>query len=133
MINWTPGDTIESVEKECILQALRFYRGNKTQTSISLGISIRTLDNKLEKYENDQKRNEEIAAERRIKETEILNRLRYGTAAQPPANGLEAAARIHMESTAQIKPQHPVPVPERAQVQEVLQRNIAAGSKHRGR
>lgn len=47
---WQPGKTLESIEKEVILKALRFYQGNKTHTSRSLGIAIRTIDNKLEHY-----------------------------------------------------------------------------------
>ena len=49
---WQPGLTLEQVEKEVILQAMRFYHNNKTQTARSLGIAIRTLDHKLERYRN---------------------------------------------------------------------------------
>lgn len=47
---WQPGVTLDQVEKEVILKALSFYHGNKTVTARALGIAIRTLDNKLEKY-----------------------------------------------------------------------------------
>lgn len=47
---WQPGMTIEVIEKEVILQALKFYRGNKSMTARSLDISVRTLHNKLERY-----------------------------------------------------------------------------------
>ena len=47
---WQPGKTLESIEREVIQQAFRFYQGNKTATANSLGIAIRTLDAKLEKY-----------------------------------------------------------------------------------
>ena len=50
MINWQPGITLEEIEKQVILKALEFYQGNKTKTALSLGIAVRTLDNKLEKY-----------------------------------------------------------------------------------
>lgn len=50
MITWQPGKTLEEVEKEIILVALRFYGGNKTKTAQALGIAIRTLDNKLKAY-----------------------------------------------------------------------------------
>lgn len=49
-ITWTPGETIEDIERKIIKAALQFFRGNKTQTAQSLGIAIRTLDNKIEKY-----------------------------------------------------------------------------------
>ena len=49
-ILWQPGMSLADVEKEVIIKAYSFYRENKTQTSIALGVSIRTLDNRLEKY-----------------------------------------------------------------------------------
>jgi hypothetical protein len=51
---WQPGMNLEQVEQAAIEEAFRFYRGNKTQTSIALGISIRTLDTRLEKYAFDR-------------------------------------------------------------------------------
>ncbi len=48
-----PGMTLEELEKHAILCSFRFHRGNKTATSNALGIAIRTLDAKLEKYEKD--------------------------------------------------------------------------------
>lgn len=50
MILWTPGVKLEEVEKQVILRAMAFYRGNKTQVASSLGIAIRTLDTRLEEY-----------------------------------------------------------------------------------
>lgn len=38
------------MEKEVILHAFRFYRQNQTHTADGLGIAIRTLDSKLERY-----------------------------------------------------------------------------------
>jgi DNA-binding NtrC family response regulator len=51
MINWYPGVTLRELEKEAIQKALQFYRWNKTATAQSLGISVRTIDNKIAKYE----------------------------------------------------------------------------------
>lgn len=50
MINWQPGMTLESIEKDVILMALRFYQDNREHTANSLGISVRTLYNKLKEY-----------------------------------------------------------------------------------
>ena len=47
---WAPGRTLDDMEKETVLEALKFYQGNKTKTASSLGISIRGLDGKLERY-----------------------------------------------------------------------------------
>ena len=55
IVHWQPGISLESMERQVILAAFRYYRGNKTATAQSLGIAIRTLDNKLEKYEADDK------------------------------------------------------------------------------
>ena len=52
---WTPGRTLYDIEKEAIYDALRFYRGNKTKTAESIGISVRGLDYKLEEYEGKKK------------------------------------------------------------------------------
>lgn len=49
-MNWMPGMTLASVERAIIEKAFRFYDGNKTRTAQSLGIAIRTLDNRLEEY-----------------------------------------------------------------------------------
>lgn len=37
-------------EKEIILEALEHYKGNRTNTAEALGITVRTLRNKLKKY-----------------------------------------------------------------------------------
>lgn len=49
-ITWQPGMTLEDVEKQVVLEAFRFFQGNKTQTSRALDIAIRTLEAKLDKY-----------------------------------------------------------------------------------
>lgn len=53
---WQPGVTLKQAEKEIILDAYRFYGGNKTATASSLNISVRTLFDKLAEYENKGKR-----------------------------------------------------------------------------
>jgi two-component system response regulator FlrC len=47
----TSGRTIEAVEKDMILETLCQRMGNRSQTATVLGISIRTLRNKLHEYE----------------------------------------------------------------------------------
>jgi DNA-binding NtrC family response regulator len=51
MIHWQPGVTLDTVERDVIERALRFFEGNKAATARSLGIAVRTLDNKLASYE----------------------------------------------------------------------------------
>ena len=50
MVVYNIGMSLEEVEKEVILKALSFYHNNKTRTADSLGIAVRTIDNKLAKY-----------------------------------------------------------------------------------
>jgi two-component system, response regulator FlrC len=47
---WAPGETLNDIERNVILQALGFHQGNRTHTARALGISIRTLRNKLAEY-----------------------------------------------------------------------------------
>lgn len=52
---WFPGVTLADLEKKAILKALKFYDNNKTRTASALGISIRTLQNKLNEYNGVKK------------------------------------------------------------------------------
>ena len=65
---WTPGMTLESTEKQIILAAIKYFRGNKTMTSQALGISIRTLEVRLEKYDKEDRSAETAILEQRAKE-----------------------------------------------------------------
>ncbi len=47
---WVPGRTLDDIEKRVILEALSYHNGNRTHTARALGISIRTLRNKLADY-----------------------------------------------------------------------------------
>jgi len=47
--------TIHDMEKELITQTLEEVNGNKTKAAENLGISIRTLRNKLASYKNPLK------------------------------------------------------------------------------
>jgi two-component system response regulator HydG len=44
------GSTLDAVEKEMILRTIEFTRGNKTRAAATLGVSIKTLYNKLGEY-----------------------------------------------------------------------------------
>jgi two-component system response regulator FlrC len=47
---WMPGRTLNDIERNVILDALKYHQGNRTHTAKALGISIRTLRNKLAEY-----------------------------------------------------------------------------------
>ncbi|MCX8065813.1 MAG: sigma-54 dependent transcriptional regulator [Candidatus Hydrogenedentes bacterium] len=48
--SFTRGITLHEAEKKLILQTLEYCNGNKTKTAEMLGISVRTLRNKLHEY-----------------------------------------------------------------------------------
>ncbi len=131
-IFWSPGMTLESMEERCILAAYSFYRGVKTTTANSLGISVRTLDAKLERYgvvETERKTAVDRQAEERARE---LQYARFGgrptvhaETDQPaiPAsagNGSETHAGLRAQSPTQSAAERAVPLPERKEVQEML-------------
>ncbi len=45
-------DSLEEIEKKVILQTLAEFNGNKSETAEKLGISVKTLYNKLKKYDD---------------------------------------------------------------------------------
>jgi two-component system response regulator FlrC len=49
-LGWMPGTTLNDIERNVILDALKYHSGNRTHTAKALGISIRTLRNKLAEY-----------------------------------------------------------------------------------
>jgi DNA-binding NtrC family response regulator len=48
--SWAPGKTLDDIERSVIIEALTYHSGNRTHTAKALGISIRTLRNKLADY-----------------------------------------------------------------------------------
>lgn len=66
-IVWTPGTTLEQIERQAIELAHAFFR-NKASAARSLGISVKTLETKIKKYEAedaDEKRLEHDRSEDR--------------------------------------------------------------------
>ena len=49
------GQTVAKVERDLIIHTVEHCRGNRTHAAIILGISIRTLRNKLREYGEDQR------------------------------------------------------------------------------
>lgn len=49
---YSPGITLEQIEREAILAALRHFRGNRTATARALGISARTLTTRIKDYKD---------------------------------------------------------------------------------
>jgi two-component system response regulator HydG len=55
IVSIPPGMTLETLEKEAIIQTLEETGGNRTQTAQILGISRKTLQNKLKEYGLEEK------------------------------------------------------------------------------
>lgn len=49
-VSVTPCMSMSDLEKLHIMNALAFFKGNKTKTAKSLGVSLKTLYNKLDSY-----------------------------------------------------------------------------------
>lgn len=146
-LNWQPGMTLESIEKEAILQAIRYYRGNKTATANALGFAIRTLDAKLEKYQQDDDARKKAQDDRLKREKDFVERSRFGNngkGGNPIRNpdqrradgtfreeGSKAASNDELESTSEVSAKQPVPMSERQKVQGVPSQHAARGGQTR--
>jgi DNA-binding NtrC family response regulator len=47
------GSTVEAVERELVLQTLASCHGNRTHAARLLGLSVRTMRNKIKQYGTD--------------------------------------------------------------------------------
>lgn len=121
VIIWSPGVTLEAIEKQVIFKALRFYQDNKTTTADALGIALRTLHVKLEKYREEDKIEGIKDDEFRREQADRLNRHRYGQTGEAAKSQdfYRPSTGPRVESAPQLAAQHAVPVQERAQVQNV--------------
>ncbi len=132
------------MERQIIQAAYGFYKGNKTATAQSLGISIRTLDNKLERYQKDKEDGEARTEHTRTAREEQLHYSRFGRPKTPEGSGAAATAKrpthgdsanggIRSESASKPSAQHAVSVQEPKEVQGVLPKSHAAGGSGKRR
>jgi hypothetical protein len=112
-ISWQPGVTLEQVEKDVILHALRFYDGNKTRTAAALGIAIRTLDARLEVYGLAKKEN--------------------GKSLEQKSETLQIARASNLESNESDSEEPTLPMREPSEVQKLPLERAARYSAKRGR
>jgi len=128
--------TVDAVTKLLTLEAYRYWRGNKTATANSLGISVRTLETWLEKYEQDERDQQRRESEYKLEQERILQRLRgeHAGASTGPSkqDGKDAAnTGLRLESAQNPQQEYALPVPERQKVQEVLPSDVAHGGKRK--
>jgi hypothetical protein len=135
--NWQPGMSLAQVEKTAILQAFRFYRGNKASVASALGVSIETLTLKLDSYQKEEKEQERITHEHRKQREEFQQRSRGTHPATPaPAGGTSFSstdAGVSVEPAAHPAQEQAVPVPERKEVQSVLSYPATKGRPRKAR
>lgn len=128
-----PGMKLEDVEKMHILQTYQFCRNNKKKTSECLGIALRTLDNKLEKYKKESDLEETRVDEEQRKREEFLRRSRGIHNAQfGQASGTDRSRDADFipadgsKPVNEVRPQQDLPVQERTEVQSVLPVQVTA-------
>lgn len=145
-IIWTPGVTLEQIERQVIEKAFSHFQKNKTSTAHALGIAIRTLDSKFERYAEQDKSMTVFEEERKRERAYQLARARGQSPAQygydtgsmpriPQAAAVvnQAETRVHVESAANSKAQPEVPMPKREEVQELLPKQAAASGHSKRR
>lgn len=144
IIVWTPGISLENIEKQVILKAYDHYRSNKTATAGALGISVRTLDSKLERYDAEKRIEDERREQSQQEREHQLSRARgFAVGQDTPAStagerrqsadGAKANAGVRVESFANAPAKSPVPMPKPVEVQEMLSRQTAQhGNRKRG-
>lgn len=127
---YTPGMSLDQLEKLAILRCYHFNQNNKTATAGSLGISIRTLDNKLARYKEDEDVYERSREDRAERSRRLLQEARGFAPVQEEASPTKdvktsESSYISAESAEnQYKPQSELPVHEREEIQDVLPRQV---------
>jgi Bacterial regulatory protein, Fis family len=115
LIQWNPGIKLEDIEKTVIKKAFKFFHGNKTATSNSLGIAIRTLDNKLEIYKKEDGEQETRENELRKRNEDYYRRAR-GQGEIEKIDPASPTQGQRVESVVKIAEKHDVSVPKQKKV-----------------
>lgn len=134
-VYWSPGMTLDSLEQLVIAKAFKHYHGNKTATANSLGIAIRTLENKLEKYEMEEIEKEEQNAARRTEREFQLARARGINPSTAVSAGVlpKTGEGLRPQSIANVSAQQAVPVSVGVQVQGVLPKSTPQNNPRKSR
>lgn len=117
-MKYYPGLTVDYAEQIVIEGAYSWFRGNKTQAAQAVGITVKTLHLKLEKYDADRRDNESRG---KIIRPGQQAESRSGISLSGTSEGarLEPPAETRQEST--------MPVYERQEVQEMLPKQALRG------
>ena len=137
VVTWSEGMSLETLERMVILKAFKIYRENKTVTARALGIAIRTLENKLERYEAEGKSGREKVDYDEQSRQEMLERHRRGRlsqngqeAFQASANARQNASSGSIKSAAKAPEKPSVSMSKRVKIQEVLPKESLPDGEH---
>lgn len=148
-ISWQPGLTLKQMELMVVGSAIRFYKGNKSQTAKALDINIKTLDTRLDEIIEIEDKEKAAEAERVKQREHFLARSR-GISSNSQLNWTDSPAftpesfqaiasdvpktsrEIHVQSASEVPAQQSVSMPKLEEVQKVLPRQVA-GNSQRGR
>lgn len=86
MITWTPGKTLAQLEKEIFSYALKLYNNNKDLVAESLGVSTKTVYNKLERYAKELEEDKKLSQSLEEREREFIISSRGGIGTSVTAN-----------------------------------------------
>lgn len=121
---WSPGMSLEDIERQVIIAASSFYR-SKAATAAALGVSVKTIDNKFEKYKADDDAKAAAVEERRRASAEFIARQRGDAPAEPVptptspdalnAGNVAAVVQAAPVAHATPKPAAPMPPPRRVE------------------
>ena len=76
LIIWGPGMSMSEVEEQIIKSAIEHYRGNKTMTAKSLGLSVKTIDDRLRTYQQKEELNKRQDEEYKKRLEDNVNKAR---------------------------------------------------------
>lgn len=127
--------TIALAERLVITQALKFYHGDKKTTAKALDCAVNTLNNKLELYAKEDAKKKAEDDERIAQEADFDRRQRgqsNGASKAPLVTPIRedvhsSDPRLCMEPPSHTPSEHPVPVSQSEDVQDVLPRHAAPG------
>jgi len=113
-ITWHPGVLLKDVEKEIIEAAVRYYNDNKSKAADSLGISSRTIYNKLKEYEIERLEKEATRAKR------------------AKQKNLEAQRWLRNKPNVGVSEERTMPMRERQEIQKLPLGSTTASNTTRG-
>lgn len=121
---WTQGLTLADCEKKIIIEALRFYQGNKSRTADALGVTVKTIYNKMEAYGingADDKREDAFS--------EGYSPIKHEAATDSEEAVLPTSRGQNMESGDEVSEEFPMSLRKQHEVQKMSPSKTSAGNR----